>query len=567
MTASIQVEAARELACSVPPESLLPYWQTHHRAWIETFLEISTKEQTIEPLLFNACQMDFYGHFSGRDIILKPRQLGFTTLACGLYFADTLLTPNTTSVIVAHEATSTEKIFQKVKLFWERLDPKEKARVGAPQYSSKKEFFWPKINSWFYVGTAGATSFGRGQTINNLHCSEIAQWPNPKESLTALLEAVPMGGRVILESTANGMGNHFHELWKAAKEGSGAFAPHFFRWWQESSYAIAGDPLPDLSAEEQALKEQNQLSDNQIRWRREKIKSLGDDFWQEYPESDITCFLSSGRCVFDVGALKRALERIAGEEAPQRPAMIGSAALAPAELRIYKPPVKGRQYVVGGDVGEGLAGGDASCGEVLDRTSGEQVAELHGRIAPEIFGHQVAALARWYNYALLGVERNNHGHSTLNTLRNTVHYNRLYKHRDYDQANQPTTTLGWPTTSKTRPILINEFRAAVASGDCLIHSKELIDECFTFVVLNANGDTGAQEGSHDDRVFAAAIAWQIRKRMSSGKLGDMEDLATGSMWVEPGEIPIETPRAVEEKPADSSKDKASPGRRRLRLGI
>jgi hypothetical protein len=235
-------------------------------------------------------------------------------------------------------------------------------------------------------------------------------------------------------------------------------------------------------------------------------------------------------------------------------------------LRIWQQPIKGRQYVIGADTGEGLADGDASCACVLDRVTGEQVAELHGRVAPDIFGHQLAALGRFYNYALLGVERNNHGHSTLNTLRNTIHYNRLYKHHDYDdQSGKKKTILGWPTTSKTRTPMVDDFCAAVANGDCLIHSAGLIDECFTFVVLGSN-DTGAQEGSHDDRVIAAAFAWQLRNNMSSNKLGNMEGLIGESIWKEAGEIPIDTPAPMPE-PTTQKQKEAQPGRRRLRLGI
>ena len=68
--------------------------------------------------------------------------------------------------------------------------------------------------------------------------------------------------------------------------------------------------------------------------------------------------------------------------------------------------------MVGADVGEGLAGGDASCACVIERESGVQVAELHGRVSPERFAQLLYALARWYYSAWLAVERNNHDHST-----------------------------------------------------------------------------------------------------------------------------------------------------------
>jgi len=167
--------------------------------------------------------------------------------------------------------------------------------------------------------------------------------------------------------------------------------------------------------------------------------------------------------------------------------------------------------VIGADVGEGLAGGDASCACVLDRKTGEQVAELHGRVPPDRFGHLLDALGRFYNQAMLAVERNNHGHSTLNTLRNVCHYRQLYYHVRYDLVGKAKPILGWPTDQLTKPILVDDLAAAIAEAHITIHSSGLVDECFTFVTTDT-GSQQAQEGKRDDRVMAAGIAWQARKR-------------------------------------------------------
>ncbi|MFB3883353.1 MAG: hypothetical protein ACE149_18965 [Armatimonadota bacterium] len=488
------------------------------RPWIERNLQIRTKDRRVVPFAFNSAQVDYYDHRTRRDIILKPRQLGFTTLICGLFFADTLLRPNTTSVIVAHDTDSSEKIFRIVQLFWERLPEAERRRVGEPRFSNRREFLWPSINSHFFVGTAGALTFGRGQTINNLHCSEFAFWPKPEEALTALTEAVPADGRIVIESTANGMGNYFHDLWVEAKAGGNAFAPQFYVWFESPEYRMAGEHLGDLSEEESQLKMMWGLDDDQIRWRRGKQRELRDRFAQEYPESDVTCFLASGRCCFDVNALTTAQARIAAEAGPEIAATLpdgdASISVAPARLLVWKRPEKGRLYVIGADVGEGIAGGDASCACVLDKETGEQVAELHGRIPPERFGQLLHVLGWFYNMATVAVERNNHGHSTLNTLRHALRYPRLYYHVRYDRTGNSAPMLGWPTDQATKPILVDDLAAAIAGGHLLVHSSGLIDECFTFVTTDS-GSQEAQEGKHDDRVIAAGIAWQARKRGAS----------------------------------------------------
>lgn len=126
------------------------------RPWIEANLFIRDKQRRVIPFHFNWPQDHYWGYRSCYDVILKPRQLGFTTLVCGLFFADTLLRPNITSVMVAHDLESTKRIFRIVQLFWEQLPAPMKQRVGAPSRSNRREFFWPKLNSHFYVGTAGA---------------------------------------------------------------------------------------------------------------------------------------------------------------------------------------------------------------------------------------------------------------------------------------------------------------------------------------------------------------------------------------------------------------------------
>ena len=467
------------------------------------------------PFIFNPAQVDYYEHRTRRDAILKPRQLGFTTEICGLFFADTLLRPNTTSVIVAHDTDSSEKIFRIVQLFWERLPEEERRRVGVPRFSNRREFLWPNINSHFFVGTAGALTFGRGQTINNLHCSEFAFWPKPQEALTALTEAVPGDGRIVIESTANGMGNYFHDLWTEAKGGGNAFAPQFYVWFESPEYRMPGDPPGDLNEEERRLKTAWGLDDDQIRWRRGKQRDLRDRFAQEYPESDVACFLASGRCCFDMAALTTTQARIAAEPSTDSVTVLpdreGSISVAPARLLVWRRPEADRLYVIGADVGEGIAGGDASCACVLDKETGEQVGELHGRIPPERFGHLLHALGWFYNMATVAVERNNHGHSTLNTLRHALRYPRLYYHVRYDRTGNSAPMLGWPTDQATKPILVDDLAAAIAGGHLIVHSSGLIDECFTFVTTDS-GSQEAQEGKHDDRVIAAGIAWQARKR-------------------------------------------------------
>jgi len=204
--------------------------------WIEHNLWIRDKQRRIIPFILNDIQRDYNQYRTSADLILKARQEGITTFVEGLWFADCLLRPNTTSALVAHDLESAQKIFEIAQLFWARLPEREKARAGRPNRDNKREIAWPAIGSRFWVGAAGSGRFGHGLTIHNLHCSEVARWTHPEEALVGLLQAVPAGGRIVMESTANGVGNHFHTLWKAARDGEGRFIPHFYTWHEHTEY-------------------------------------------------------------------------------------------------------------------------------------------------------------------------------------------------------------------------------------------------------------------------------------------------------------------------------------------
>jgi hypothetical protein len=216
-----------------------------------------------------------------------------------------------------------------------------------------------------------------------------------------------------------------------------------------------------------------------------------------------------------MAALLEARQRIAAEPEPESVSDLQaregrSVPVAPARLLVWRGPEEGRKYFIGADVGEGLAHGDASAAYVLEKETGEQVAELHGRVAPGRFAKLLAALGRWYNRAELGVERNNHGHTVLDALENSLHYHPLYHHRSYDRDGTRTKRLGYPTNAQTKPIMIDDLAEAISEGYLRIHSVGLIDECLAFVTTDT-GSREAQPGKHDDRVIAAAIAWQVRK--------------------------------------------------------
>lgn len=517
------------------------------KEYIEKHLYIKTKDKKVIPLPMNPIQKEYWKEKTNRDIILKPRQLGFTTLKVAQYFERIINEKNVNAVIIAHNADSTQKIFSTVQLMYENLPEEKKLELNdgsnKPKYGNRKEYYFVGNNSRISVGTAGNTSFGRGDTVNYLHCSEVAFWPNPEELMTGLLQAVPYDGEVCIETTANGVGNYFYRTYFEAKEGQSRFIPHFYRWFDHPEYKLELDPGEkiELDLEEQQLIETYNLTLEQIKWRRWKVSEMPDKdglskedlFKQEYPEDEMSCFLTSGRPIFDVKKLMAIRKRLEKERNNYTEYTIDHTTEIQTieneydeleivfqdfiheqykgELKVYEKPREDLEYVIGGDVAEGKDGGDYSVAEVIEKETGRQVAELHGHWEPDVFAKKTKRLGLYYNDAIIGIERNNHGHAVLNTLINYDVYENLYHHVKYNSvAGQEEKEPGFPTNKQTKPILVSDLQEGIREEYLLINSIELVDELITFVNLG-NGKMGAQEGCHDDRVMALGIALQVRK--------------------------------------------------------
>lgn len=473
------------------------------------WLYIVNKRREIQLLRFNRAQQMYHRGGTRFDIILKARKLGMTTYKCAEFFHDTIFRANTTSTIIAHNLDTTIEIFEKIKFFWENLPKFLQPKLKRNNQRALEFLTMPDgepLNSKYTVGTAGNYRFGRGKDIDNLHMSEYAFFAKPEKIKLGAMQAIREGGRVCIESTANGF-NDFQREWRDASEGLGRFTPHFFPWTIDGSLCeeiVAGELFQPTVVEEKIMRA-NRLSKGQMKWRRLLARELREMFTQEYPINDMEAFISSGRPVFDNGKLSEILVLLADV----KPVEVHDS----NALTIWKKPRRGRTYVTGADTSEGVLGGDYSCMVVLDRESCEEVAQLHGLFPPPVFAQKCADLGRQYNNALMGVERNNHGHTVLNILKNRIGYGNLYHHREYNSTTR-SRKLGWDTNLRTKPIMIDELAQAISEGSLAINDPEFVRECLTYV-YNDKGGTTAQNGCHDDRVIARAIALQMRKQISS----------------------------------------------------
>jgi hypothetical protein len=471
------------------------------------------------PLVLNRAQRELARDSAHRKIVLKARQMGITTYFAARFFIATITRPGTLTVQVAHNQEAAEEIFKIVRRFYDHLDVglRETGCRGRPPIlrtsrANVRQLVFPQLDSEYRVETAADPNAGRGLTIQNLHCSEVARWPgDAAATLASLRAAVPAGGEIVLESTPNGAAGCFYNEWLHAEENG--ISRHFFPWWYEPAYvgplnpgpsARAGfapdgadDPHP-LSAEEIELAQRHGLTPRQIAFRRRIHSEYRALAPQEFCEDASACFLASGECIFDVEVVQKRLEHCAQMYFESRDN---------GALLVWYPATARREYIIGVDPAGGGSEGDYSCAQVLDRSTGLQCAELRAHLTPLELAARVRALAEEYNHALVAVERNNHGHGVLAHLTASAATVRLY-----EQKGQ----LGWLTTAVTRPPMLANFAATLATEPRLFSSTRLLEECRGFVRY-ANGSSAAAAGSHDDCVIAMAIALAVRAELVSEK--------------------------------------------------
>jgi hypothetical protein len=512
-------KSTRKIVKSAVPDELSLF--TDFKTYCQEFLWIRNKRGQLVPFIFTTPQnklserLDYETKRGNtRRLILKYRRPGITTLMQAKSFFLTANNENMQAATLAHDNQSTAKIFEIALLYYNKL-----IQWARPLRSTenKKELNFKGLGSIFYIGTAGAQAFGRGQTLQRVHGSEVAFWPKSTDvaSLIAGLLEACSHGEVDLETTANGHGNWFHKTWTAAKNGENEWVPIFLAWNDDpelSIYTTAKYDEMQLTTKEEELIKAYTLKPSQILWRRKKMRELYDPdrgnliFYQEYPINDVEAFISTGSCFFDAEQIAHRASLI------QKPIQYGDL----NRLKVWEEPIVYHSYAIGADVGEGVPDGDRTCIVVIDTDTCREVASWTGICSPEDAARKSADLGLLYNKAMIAPEANNYGHSMINTLLNDLCYPHLYQHADYipvrtESGENKTPKYGWQTNAKTRPILITEFREAVQGGFYQPNDAELFSECMTFID-NGHGKYEHSAGAYDDRIFAHAIVWQARKK-------------------------------------------------------
>ena len=478
-------------------------------------LKIRTKQGEIAPLSLNSAQQILHDAVEKqmrddgkiRVIILKARQQGLSTYSGGYLYFSVSQQKARKAMVITHHADSTRALFDMTKRFHEHCPEILKPHT---KYSSRRELSFDVLDSSFVVATAGGDSVGRGETLTHVHASELAFWPrsSAEDVFNGLTQAVPNAPNtaIFIESTANGTVGLFADLWRGAVEGTNGYVPVFIPWYVDPEYREAVPDNFERTPEEEELVEDFGLDDEQLMFRRRKIAQNGADlFKQEYPAVPEEAFLTTGRPVFNPEQLQDALattpdvkERLAleGDEWVNHPR---------GELTTYRTHDPGEQYVIGADVAMGIRGGDWSVAQILDSKK-RQVATWRGQVHPDYFAEILLQLGEYYNTAHIIVENNGHGLLTCTRLMKDYEYPNGYTEIQHDKiTDRETVKLGFSTTAKTKPLIIDQLRASIRDEELELNDKTTIRELMTYIVTES-GSMEADSGCFDDTVMALALA-------------------------------------------------------------
>lgn len=274
-------------------------------------LKIRTKSGAVESFQFNKAQQHLHKRIEDqklrtgkvRVLILKGRQQGCSTYVGARYYHRASHYFGQRVFILTHESEATKNLFEMVNRYHEHCPALVKPHTGT---DNARALDFDILDSSYRVGTAGAHAVGRSQTLQLFHASEYAYWPNAEDHAAGILQAVPdlIGTEIIKESTANGMGNKFHQEWQAAEAGMSEYEAVFIPWYWQDEYR---KPTPDdfsLSEEDVGYQEAYGLDNEQMAWRTAKIQELGDLlFMQEYPATASEAFQLTGHDSFIPPAL------------------------------------------------------------------------------------------------------------------------------------------------------------------------------------------------------------------------------------------------------------------------
>jgi hypothetical protein len=473
-------------------------------------------------------------------MILKPRQIGFSTAIAVLFEALAIVKPSCDIIVAAHNKGARDEIFNIYRRANDMFVEKGGVKQRPTRYDSKNELTFQHndtaegASSTIKCSIASEGSIGVSGSFTHAHFSEFALWDDPGSALATALDSLPdntPGVIVIIETTGKGdnkavVDPTFREMWDRAEDPDTGWQPKgtlgymwqpfFFPWFESTENALPVGTALDYTDEERKLVQEFKLTATQIAWRRAKIAARNGDtehFKTQHPATPDEALGGLALTTFDtesVDAIKKAhccpcdfrasvlLDDTDGKQIlyadPEGP------------VRIYRNPVPGHRYVMGVDpsMNEGQTP-DPAAMLVADLNTHEIVAVYEDDIDPDALAFDIVALAKRYNNATVGIERTGPGAITIKRMTD-LGYTRIYSHAHLIRIGMRIDKeLGVSTASKQMKLKVLSAGARIVKNrDVIIYDSALLHQ-LRIVRKDRRGKIQAPKGEHDDLAIAFSV--------------------------------------------------------------
>jgi hypothetical protein len=446
------------------------------------YLKIVTKDSELRTLKINSAQKTIITSFAQNNylMLLKARQLGSTTGIAAYFFWRTLFNKHMRTAVVAHTDEAVKKIFEIYRLFYDELpDFLRLKTLKARENEIKFE-----TGSSIRVGSASSQSF-RGGTYDQIHASEYMFWGDIEQAVASLFGTRTKNALVVLESTANGMGEGY-DLWNL----DSGYLKIFLSWKMDVDYILPSERFDNPTDAELEYSYENKLSVGQFNWMVDTLRTACANNWnifnQEFPATPDDAFISTGSPFFpsrfEVTNFTEGYEE-------------------------YAKPKKFGVYLIGVDTATGSPGGDYSAAMILDVTDRKKIlmaASFYERVPPSIFSRKILEIAKRYR-ALAVIETNSYGLAVQDYFQSEG-YPYMYRRSSFDKITKKwQNLLGYVTTTKSRPMIFNRLYEYVTRGWTETPCPRFCTEA-NRLQYNSRGKVEAASGQHDDMVMATGLA-------------------------------------------------------------
>jgi hypothetical protein len=417
-------------------------------------------------------------------IVLKSRQIGVTWVVLAWKLYRCLFWNGIEERITSVGQDEANKALRRIKFMIDHLPEWLGPELEVSNTSTIK---FLQTQSWI-TALPATINAGRGDTLNDILSDEAAFQVYAKQIVTSARPALEKRhGKLIVVSTANGVGNYFQEQYVRSEKGENGFKHFFFGWKADPTRSAA--------------------------WYERMYKQHGPEYMHEnYPETSAQAFLASGRPYFSQDRLSTDL---VAPPAEFHDGFLSGKEFLPSAtgcIRVWKKP-PGRPCVVFSDVAEGLEHGDYSNAYVLDATDRSLLCRVRGKMDVGELADVLYQVSHWYcvgsgsemTPALTAVESNNHGIAVTKQLLEMGHRNLYYEH-DL-RTGEVRERVGWVTNEATRRIMLGKFQTDYRMGRCKIPDADLLDEMSLFAHRGTRGKPQAPPGKHDDCVMSYGGAY------------------------------------------------------------